>query len=138
VEHDQRLEEARLDRQERPRRHDSAGRPQAPSRVPETQPPLLGDWFIYLSIVVLVCGVVAITALELGARLTDPLVRLTALLGGIVLLVVSADALLRVWRSAWAWLPVDRGRGLFRFVWATAIGLIVLATLAGLVVVVTA
>ncbi|HWH23817.1 MAG TPA: hypothetical protein VNW68_02870, partial [Candidatus Limnocylindria bacterium] len=28
-------------------------RPQPPSRVEETRPPLLGDWFIYLSVVVL-------------------------------------------------------------------------------------
>ena len=25
-----------------------------------------------------------------------------------------ADATLRIWRSAWAWMPVDRGKGLFR------------------------
>ena len=41
-------------------------RPQPPQRVPEANPPLLGDWFIYLSVVVLFCGVIAISALEFG------------------------------------------------------------------------
>lgn len=118
-----------IHRQERAGRRDEAGRPLVPSRVPETQPPLLGDWFIYLSIVVLVCGVVAITALELGAAVSEPLVRLPVLLAGLLLVVLSADALLRVWRSAWAWLPVDRGRGLFRFVWAAALAGILLLSL---------
>lgn len=111
-----------LDRQPRPEPARAAGRrPPTPSRVPETHPPLLGDWFIYLSIVVLVCGVVVITALEMGARLSEPLVRLPALVALGVLVVLAFDALLRVWRSAWAWLPVDRGRGAFRFVWAAVL-----------------
>jgi len=38
-----------------------------------------------------------------------------------VLIVVAVDALVRIWRSAWVWLPVDRGRGLFRFVWAAVV-----------------
>ena len=79
---------------------------------------------------VLVCGVIAISALELGAALTDPIVRLPALIGGVVLAVVNADALVRVWRSAWAWLPVDRGRGLFRFVWAAVLAATLMAALA--------
>jgi hypothetical protein len=41
------------------------------------------------------------------------------------------DALLRVWRAAWAWMPVDRGKGLFRLTWVAAIvglyGLLILA-----------
>ena len=92
--------------------------------MPETRPTALGDWFIYLSIVVLVCGVIVITALEFGARLADPLVRLPLLVGATVLAVVTVDALVRVWRSAWAWLPVDRGRGLFRFVWSAVLALV--------------
>ncbi len=103
-----------------------------PQRVPETRPTLLGDWFIYLSIVVLVCGVIVITALELGQPLASPIVRLPLLVGGVVLLVVGADAIVRVWRSAWAWLPVDRGRGLFRFVWVAVLALILVATIGGL------
>lgn len=89
--------------------------------MPETRPTPLQDVFIYLSLVVLVCGVVAISALELGASLSDPLVRVPVLVGGAILALVTSDALLRVWRSAWAWLPIDRGRGLFRFVWAAVL-----------------
>jgi hypothetical protein len=139
VDGDETIESApKLHRQERAPARDARGRRLVPSRVPETRPPLLGDWFIYLSIVVLVCGVVAITALELGASLQSPFVRLPVLLGGGLLLVLSLDALLRVWRSAWAWLPVDRGRGLFRFVWAAALAGILLLTLAALAFVATA
>jgi hypothetical protein len=107
-----------LDRQPVRERNGADGRPRPPQRVPETRPTLLGDWFIYLSVVVLACGVTAITSLEMGASPTDPIVRLPVALGAALLAVVSLDALIRVWRSAWAWLPVDRGRGLFRFVWA--------------------
>lgn len=117
-----------LDRQERPRRLDASGRPLVPSRVPETRPPLLGDWFIYLSIIVLICGVVAITALELGAPITDAVVRIPVLLAGVLLVLLSVDAMVRVWRSAWAWLPIDRGRGLFRFVWAATLAAILVLT----------
>lgn len=125
-----------LDRQERTERRDASGRRLIPSRVPETHPPLLGDWFIYLSIVVLVCGVVAITAAELGAQLGSPIVRLPALVGAALVVVIGLDALVRVWRSAWAWLPVDRGRGLFRLVWAAVLTVIVVlaATSAALLV----
>ncbi len=35
-----------------------------PQRVPETKPPLLGDWFIYLSVVVLFSGVIAIVGIK--------------------------------------------------------------------------
>ena len=49
-----------LDRQEIPRR--ATSKPEPPQRVPESNPPVLGDWFIYLSVVVLICGVIAITA----------------------------------------------------------------------------
>jgi hypothetical protein len=91
---------------------------------------MLGDWFIYLSVVVLVCGVVAISALELGASLTSAFVRFPALVGAGLLVILSADAVLRVWRSAWTWLPVDRGRGLFRFVWTAVLTLILVASLA--------
>jgi hypothetical protein len=127
----------RLDRQERPPQP-AGRRRELPQRVPETKPTVLGDWFIYLSIVVLVCGVVVITALEFGQPLTSVVVRLPFLLAGALLLVLSADAIVRVWRSAWAWLPVDRGRGLFRFVWVAALALILLATAAGLALVLTA
>ena len=103
--------------------------------MPETRPTPLQDWFIYLSVVVFVCGTVAISALELGARLTDPIVRLPVVIGGVVLAVVTADAVVRVWRSAWAWLGVDRGRGLFRFVWAAVLAAILVATVAAVLLV---
>jgi hypothetical protein len=110
-----------LDRQPVPERRPPAERSTRPQRVPETRPTPLQDWFIYLSIIVLVCGVIAISALELGAQPADPIVRLPMLIGAAVLIVVAVDALVRIWRSAWVWLPVDRGRGLFRFVWAAVV-----------------
>ena len=106
-----------LDRQELPARRDATGRRLAPSRVRETRPTPLQDLFIYLSVAVLICGVIAISALELGSPLGAPIVKLPVLVGGVLLAAVTLDATARVWRSAWAWLPVDRGRGLFRFVW---------------------
>ena len=99
--------------------------------MPEANPPLLGDWFIYLSVIVLICGFVAITALEFGNDVDAWIVRVPALVAAGLLVPISADAAVRVWRSAWTWLPVDRGRGLFRFVWAGVLvaTLIVCATL---------
>lgn len=91
---------------------------------------MLGDWFIYLSIVVLICGVVAISALEFGNDLNSAVVRVPALIACILLVPISADAAVRVWRSAWAWLSVDRNRGLFRFVWAAVLVGILIASVA--------
>jgi hypothetical protein len=119
-----------LDRQERPVRLGADGRPLVPQRVPETRPTPLQGVFIYLSIVVLVCGVITIMALELGTPMSSPWVKVPVAIGGAMLLLVTADATVRIWRSAFAWLPVDRDRGLFRFVWA--------AVLAGSLVVVGA
>ena len=104
-------------------------RPQPPQRVPEANPPLLGDWFIYLSVIVLIAGVVAISALEFGSPLDSPIVRIPALIASILLVPISADAAVRVWRSAWTWLPVDRGRGLFRFVWAAVLAAVLIVSL---------
>jgi len=42
----------------------------------------------------------------------------------------TADALVRIWRSAWAWMPVDRAKGLFRLAWVVTS----LVGLAGLIV----
>ena len=125
-----------LERQERPAGLDVRGRPLVPSRVPETRATPLQGAFIYLSIVVLVCGVIAISALELGAGLADPIVRIPVLLGSAVLAAVTVDAIVRIWRSALAWLPVDRGRGLFRLVWVgvLAASLVVLVGAVWLVV----
>ncbi|CAN5543611.1 hypothetical protein BH20CHL6_BH20CHL6_15940 [soil metagenome] len=136
MDHDEILESGpRLDRQEVSIARDAKGRPLVPSRVPETRPTPLQDAFIYLSIGVLISGVIAITALELGARLSDPFVRIPVVVGGALLALVTVDAMVRIWRSAWAWLPVDRGRGLFRFVWVAvlALSLVVLAGIVWLV-----
>jgi hypothetical protein len=110
-----------LERQERPVPRDQQGRPLVPQRVPETRPTPLQDSFIYLSIVVLVCGVVAIMALELGTPMSSLLVKVPVLIGGSVLLAVTADALVRVWRSVGAWRPVDVGRARFRVVWSAVL-----------------
>ena len=61
----------KLDRQERPVPVDVHGRPLVPQRVPELQPTPLQSSFIYLSIVVLICGVIAIGALELGTPMSS-------------------------------------------------------------------
>lgn len=106
-----------LDRQERPVQLDVHGRPLVPQRVPELAPTPLQSSFIYLSIIVLVCGVMAIAALELGTPMSSLWVKIPVLVGGVVLLAVTADALVRVWRSIGAWWDVDRGRAQFRIVW---------------------
>jgi len=127
-----------LDRQERPLPLDVRGRPLVPSRVPETKPTPLQDNFIYFSIVVLVCGVIAIGALELGSPLGSVAVKVPVLIGGLVLIVVSADAIVRIWRAAWAWMPIDRGRGAFRLVWVSVLVFTGLLVLAAMLVVVRA
>jgi hypothetical protein len=99
---------------------------------------VLGDWFIYLSIVVLISGVVAITALNFGAAPTSAFVRFPALVCCGLLIPLSADACVRAWRSAWAWLPVDRPRGLARFVWAGVLGVTFIAGIVGVYLLVTA
>jgi hypothetical protein len=83
---------------------------------------------VYLSVVVLICGGIAITALELGVPLGSPLVKLCVLIGAPLLVVTTADAVVRIWRSAWAWMPVDRGKGWFRLAWV-AVSLVGLAAL---------
>ena len=70
----------------------------------------------------LVLGAIAITALELGAGFDSPIVRVCVLLAAPLLLVTTADAALRIWRSAWAWMPVNRGRALFRLAWLIPAG----------------
>jgi hypothetical protein len=47
-----------------------------------------------------------------------------------LLAVANADAIARIWRSAWAWMPVDRAKGLFRLAWV-AVGVILYAVLLG-------
>ena len=124
-----------LDRQERPVRLDVRGRPVVPSRVPETRPTPLQDLFIYLSIGVLFSGVIAIMALELGTPMSSLWVKVPVLVGGTLLLAVTADAIVRIWRSALAWLPVARGTAIFRMVW-TAVLVGAFLCIAGVMVVV--
>ena len=88
-----------------------------PRSVPETAPTPLQKHFVLLSAPALILGAIAITALELGAGFESPLVKLCVLLAAPLLLITTADATLRIWRSAWAWMPVDRRRGLFRLAW---------------------
>jgi hypothetical protein len=99
-----------------------------PRSVPEAVPTPLQAHYINLSVIVLICGAVAITALELGASLGSPLVKLCVALAAPLLVVTTGDAVLRIWRSAWAWMPIDRGRGLFRLAWV-AVSLAGLAAL---------
>ena len=102
-----------------------------PRSVPEVAPTPLQSQYVYLSVVVLICGAVAISALELGAPLTSPLVKLCVALAAPLLTMTTGDAVLRIWRSAWAWMPIDRGRGLFRLAW-------VVVSLAGLAALIAA
>ena len=102
-------------------RLDVRGRPIVPSRVAEPRPTPLQGVFIYLSIGVLFSGVIAIMALELGTPMSSPWVKVPVLLGGCLLLAVTADAIVRIWRSALAWLPVHRSTGLFRMIWAAVL-----------------
>jgi hypothetical protein len=99
-----------------------------PRSVPETAPTPLQRAYIFLSVPVLICGAIAITALELGAGLGSPLVKLCVAIAAPLLVVTTADAVLRIWRSAWAWMPVDRGKGTFRLAWV-AVSVIGLAAL---------
>jgi hypothetical protein len=100
-----------------------AGRAVPPRAVPETRPTPLQRHYVNLSAVALVAGVVAITALETGSTMASPLVRLCVLVASPILVLTTADACLRIWRSARTWLPVDRGRALFRLAWLAAGGL---------------
>lgn len=108
-----------------------------PRSVPETAPTPLQRHYINLSVVALVAGAVAISALNLGAELRSPLVKLCVVVAAPILLLTTADAGLRIWRSARAWMPVDRGKALFRLTWvlATAILLSLIVAAATIVLV---
>ena len=93
---------------------------QRPRSVPEAKPTPLQQHYVLLSVPVLILGTIVITALELGAPLGSPLVKLCVAIAAPLLIITTADATLRIWRSAWAWMPVDRGRGLFRLAWVAA------------------
>jgi hypothetical protein len=99
-----------------------------PRSVPEVDPTPLQRHYINLSVIVLIAGAIAITALELGTPLGSPLVKLCLIVAAPLLVLTTADAVLRIWRSAWAWMPIDRGKGLFRLAWV-AVSVIGLAAL---------
>ena len=92
----------------------------APDRIPETKPTPLQRQYINLSAIALVAGAIAITAIETGIPLSSPIVKLCALIGAPLFVVTTADAAIRFYRSAMAWLPIDRGRALFRLTWVLA------------------
>jgi hypothetical protein len=91
-----------------------------PRSVPEAAPTPLQRHYVNLSVIALVAGVVAITALEMGAGSGHPIVKVSVLAGAPLLFLTTADATLRIWRSAWAWMPTDRAKGLFRLAWVVA------------------
>jgi hypothetical protein len=99
-----------------------------PRSVPEVAPTPLQKHFVLLSVPVLIAGAIAITALELGAPLGSPLVKLCVIVGAPLLVITTADATVRIWRSAWAWMPVNPSRGAFRLAWVavSVIGLVAL------------
>ena len=99
-----------------------------PRSVPEPRPTRLQKHYVLLSAPALVLGALAITYVEFGGGIGAPLVKLCAVIAAPLLAVANADAVVRIWRSAWAWMPVDRGRGLFRLTW-TAAGVILCAIL---------
>ena len=88
-----------------------------PRSVPETAPTPLEKHYVLLSVPVLILGAIAITALELGVPLGSPLIKLCVATAAPLLVITTADALVRIWRSAWAWMPVDRSKGVFRLAW---------------------
>jgi len=62
-------------------------------------------------------------------------VKLCVLIAAPLLVVTTADAIVRIWRSAWAWMPVDRTKGAFRLAWVV-VSVIGLTLLVGAAVVV--
>jgi hypothetical protein len=108
-----------------------------PRSVPEIAPTPLQRHYVLLSVPVVILGAIAITALEAGAGLSSPLVKLCVIVAAPLLVITTADAAVRIWRSAWAWMPVDRGKGLFRLAWVvvTIVGLTALVAAAVVVIV---
>ncbi len=82
-----------------------------PRSVPETAPTPLQKHYVLLSAPALVAGAVAITALEMGAGTDGLLVKLCVVVAAPLLLITTADATIRIWRSAWAWMPVESRPG---------------------------
>ena len=70
----------------------------------------------------------AAEANNLGVAVDSPLIKLCVLVGAPLLILTTTDAIVRIWRSAWAWMPVDRVKGTFRLGWVvvSTIGLLAL------------
>ena len=79
-----------------------------------------GSFFGTLAAFSVVAGAVAITGLETGMPMSSPVIKLCILIGVPIFVLTTADAALKFYRSAWAWMPIDRGRGLFRLTWVAA------------------
>ncbi|MES1239971.1 MAG: hypothetical protein ABUL57_03830 [Chloroflexota bacterium] len=89
-------------------------------RAPEMAPTPLQKHYITLSAVALVAGALGITALEAGSSLASPIVKFCALIAIPIFILTTADAALRFWRSAKAWMPINPGRAMFRLTWVAA------------------
>jgi hypothetical protein len=96
------------------------GAHKAPDRIAEKEPTPLQRHYITLSAIALVIGAVAITGIETGIPMSSPIIKLCAIAGAPLFVITTGDAALRFYRSAMAWMPIDRGRGLFRLAWVVA------------------
>ncbi|MFM2147246.1 MAG: hypothetical protein RL546_416 [Chloroflexota bacterium] len=121
--HDERYEPGMiiLDRQEVPLADDGL-----PAYVAEEAPTPLRGAYIYLSVVGFFCGTIVISALNLGASWSDPIVKVPVLIGAIPLFIAMGEAGLRIARSVPAWWPINRGRALFRAGWVLTIAALAL------------
>jgi hypothetical protein len=63
-----------------------------PRSVPEVAPTPLQRHYVLLSVPVLILGAIAITALELGAPLGSPLVKLCVVIAAPLLVITTATA----------------------------------------------
>jgi hypothetical protein len=77
--------------------------------------------YIYLSVIGFFCGTIVISALNLGASWSDPIVKIPVLIGALPLFIAMGEAGLRIARSVPAWWPINRGRALFRAGWVLTI-----------------
>lgn len=96
------------------------GADRGPDRILEAKPTPLQRHYINLSAIALVAGAIGITALETGSPLSSPIVKLCAIVAAPIFVLTTADAALKFWRSAWAWMPINRSRGAFRLLWVGA------------------
>jgi hypothetical protein len=110
-----------LDRQEVPLADDGL-----PAYVAEEAPTPLRGAYIYLSVIGFFCGTIVISALNLGASWSDPIVKIPVLIGALPLFITMGEAGLRIARSVPAWWPISRGRALFRAGWVLTIATLAL------------